>query len=381
MGWPVDDTWEAIAASPHGITWLVTATRGTQTLSANMEVADATWTATWDGNQVTSEWKGSICDPLMDLFTQDPLCALAPWGQQLHVRAAMEAGRTWHAACPIGVFRIEETSVSDGGVWILQGTSGWRQPGFTDRFAPSGQQLDTTGRDMLQQLADEKWVTGKHPRNVDVRQAMEHIVDGTGIRLGVWADDTRIPADMDWGKDRLEAALTVAKAAGKTLWCDRVGALQLVDDKTGRARWEFSPSDDVGVSWLPSATRDGVSNGAAVQAETNGSRTEIWGAAYDVSSPLAWGGPFGRVPDISTSPTAHAAVTANREAEDRLRTSMKARTATVHITAPVNPAIDVMDTAVVTGGRVDMTGTITKISVSDHMELDVSMPWEQVWNA
>lgn len=381
MGWPVDDTWKAITASPHGITWLVTATRGNRTLSANMEVADATWTATWDGSQVTSEWKGSICDPLQTLFTQDPLCALAPWGQRLHVRAAMEAGRTWQAACPIGVFRIEETSVSDGGVWILQGTSGWRQPGFTDRFAPSGQQLDTTGRDMLQQLADEKWVTGKHPRNVDVRQAMEHIVDGTGIRLGVWADDTRIPADMDWGKDRLEAALTVAKAAGKTLWCDRVGALQLVDDKAGHARWEFSPSDDVGVSWMPSASRDGVANGAAVQAETTGSRIEIWGAAYDESSPLSWGGPFGRIPDITTSSTAHATVTANREASDRLRAAMKARTVTVHVTAPVNPAIDVMDTAVIAGGQGDLTGTITKISLSDRMELDVSMPWEQVWNA
>ena len=157
--------------------------------------------------------------------------------------------------------------------------------------------------------------------------------------------------------------------------------MQQDDDITGRARWEVSPSDDVGVSWLPSATRDGVSNAAAVQAETNGSRTEIWGAAYDVSSPLAWGGPFGRIPDISTSPTAHATVETDPHASASRRTRRNVRPAHGHITDPVNPAIDVMDTAVVTGGRVDMTGTITKISVSDHMELDVSMPWEQVWNA
>lgn len=375
MGYPVSPLWNDALSSPHQLLWLATAVRGGKVLASDIQVDSLTLSASWDGQQITREVKATISDPDSSLFTPDPLSPLAPWGQQLIVRAMLAVGDAWRQIIPIGVFRIEDSGPDGSATMVLQSNGQW----WT-----GGQTLQPTARDMLQQLADEKWTNWVQPHSQTVRDAWARIVKGVDIRLGRWSATTPVPSDMEWGSTKLDAALQLVAIDGRTIWCDRSGLLQLISSTAGTGTtWTYRVGTDVAVSWTPEASRTGLVNGAAVKAETDtGNRFEIWGAAYDRSGPLAWGGPFGRIPDISTSKMVHSTQFANTAAAKKLDALRGSRMANITIEAPANPAIDVLDTASVTlpGGDA-MSGLITKVDIDNgSMKLTVQVPWQKAWH-
>lgn len=377
MGWHVSDTWMDALSAPHTLRWLVSSVRGDQVLADNMEVSDVTCSASLsdDATQITRELKCTVADATRELLSTDPMSPLAPWGQRLQVRAEMSVGDAFSELIPVGEFRIESVE-GDAATAVLQRNGEWLY---------GGQEVQVTARDMLQQLADEAWTTPlqRIDGNTDV-QELARILAGTGIPISPSMAFVHPPGwGLDFGSTRLDAALALAARADRTLWIDRSGALDWIDPTGGTGTdWSASPGEDVWVSWTPGADRGHIKNGVLVQGNAGGeTRYGSRGADWIRSGPLAWGGPFGRVPEVITSSTAGSSAKAAAEAKKALTSIGSARTAQVVVTEPANPAKDILDTQhIVTDDRT-LTGLITGIDISGDatMKTTVSIPWEQVW--
>lgn len=376
MGWHVSDTWMDALSAPHTLRWLVSSIRGDQVLADNMEVSDVTCSASLsdDATQITRELKCNVTDATRELLSTNPMSPLAPWGQRVQVRAEISVGAAYSELIPVGEFRIESVE-GDAATAVLQRNGSWLY---------GGQQVQVTARDMLQQLADEAWTTPlqRISGNTDV-QELARILAGTGIPISPSMAFVRRPGwGVNFGSTRLDAALTLADAADRALWIDRSGALDWIDPKVGTGTgWSASPGEDVWVSWTPGADRGHIKNGVLVQGSTDAAQYGVRGADWIRSGPLAWGGPFGRVPEVISSSTALSSAQAAAEAKKTLAAIGAARTAQVVVTEPANPAKDVLDTQhIVTDDRT-LTGLITGIDISGDatMKTTVSIPWEQVW--
>lgn len=373
MGWPVSSTWMDALGAPHTLRWLISSVRGGTVLADNMAVQDVSCTATWDGQQVVREFKATVVDASQELLYTDPLSPLAPWGQRLQVRAQLSVGAAYAELVPIGEFRIEESD-GDIGAAILQSNGSWL-------FA--GQQVTVTSRDMLQQLADEAWTTPlQRISGNTVTQELGRVLSGTGVRLSPSVNSTHQPGwGLEYGSTRLDSVLALAKAIDSVVWTDRTGALALISPDTGTGvTWQYTPGSDVWVTWNPSATRQDVKNGVLVQSTDNDSTYAIRGAAWETSGPLRWGGPFGRVPEIVVDDRAYSSAGATTRAQTELAKLGKSRVAQVIVKAPSNPAVDVLDTAVIHASDRDMTGLIQAVDWGEEtMKITVQVPWSQVW--
>lgn len=385
MGWHVSDTWMAALSAPHTLRWLVSAVRGDQVLADNMEVSNVSLTASIDddGTQITREFKCDVADAARELLTTDPMSPLAPWGQRLQVRAELSVGAAYAELIPVGEFRIEAPE-GDAATATLQSNGTWLY---------GGQKISVTCRDMLQQLADETWTTplqvGDDPANPGqpgtATSELGRVLAGTGLHLSPKVTSSvSIGWGLDYGATRLDSLLALAGeiSAATAAWTDRTGAVALIDTAVGTGtEWTASPGEDVWVTWNLGADRQNIKNGVLVQTADDSSIYGIRGADWIKDGPLAWGGPFGRVPEVITNASVYSSAAAADYATQRLATIGKARTAQVVINEPTNPAKDVGDTQhIVTDDRT-LTGQIIGIDIGSDatMRTTVRIPWEQVW--
>lgn len=372
MGWPVPSTWADALSSPHSLRWLLSSTLGSTVLADNLSGDGVQVTESVDDGQVTREIKATITDPENRLLTNDPGCALAPWGQQLAVRAELSVGAAWAQTIPVGRFRVEE-SEPDGGLQVLQSNGTW---------LPAGQQVAVTGRDMLQQLADETWTTAVAPvSGATVRAEMARVIAGTGLALSPTVTSTvKVTSAADYGSSKLDALITLAKVAGSVVCCDRTGAVALIDSTTGTGQtWTFEPGSQVGVARVASMSRQDIHNGILVQGVDGDSRYGVRGSAWITSGPLRWGGPFGKIPKTISDQTIYSNSSATTRAQTELAKLTSTQTVAVKITSPANPAISVLDTATIPSAG--LSGLIQTVDIdSDSMTLTVSIPWSQVWH-
>lgn len=379
MGWPVTDLWMQALSSPHALRWIVSAVRGGRVLAEDLDVQDVSCTETWDGSQVTREFKATVIDSTQELMSTDPLSPLAPWGQRVQIRSELSIGASYAEVIPMGEYRIESTD-GDQATATLQSSGVWLF---------GGQKLSVTCRDMLQQCADETW-TVPVQRQTDaagnaptVRAEMGRVLSGTGLPLSSHITTTAtVPWGTDYGDTRLDALVALAGAAGDSmvLTMDRAGMVDLIDSTVGTgSTWTFAPADDVWVSWNPTADRGAVKNGVLVRGSGD-DQYGVRGSAWLTSGPLVWGGPFGRVPETITDSTKYSNAAATAAAQERLATIGKARVAQVVVTAPTNPACAVLDAATIVTESRTMTGLIQSVDLgAQQMKVIVQIPWEQVW--
>lgn len=372
MGWTVPAVWSDVLSSPHSLRWLLSSVLGSAVLADNLSGDGVQVTESVDDGQITRELKATITDPENRLLSDDPGCALAPWGQQLVVRAELSVGAAWVQTIPVGRFRIEEPE-PDGGLSILQSNGSW---------LPAGQQVAVTGRDMLQQLADETWTTAVAPQSgATVRAEMARVLSGTGLALSPSVTSAvTVTSKADYGSSKLDALVTLAKLAGSVVCCDRAGAVSLVNATNGTGQtWTFDPGAQVGISRTVTMSRQSICNGVLVQGVDGDSRYGVRGSAWITSGPLRWGGPFGKIPKTISDQTIYSNTSATTRAQTELAKLTSTQTVTVKITAPANPAISVLDTASIpTAG---MSGLIQTVDIDgDAMTLTVSIPWSQVWH-
>lgn len=374
MGWPVDDTWRDSLTSPHSSDWTMAAIRSGAVLADGMEASSVTLVESVDDRQITRELRATITDPDGTLLGDDTGAPLAPFGQQIRARHGLGVGAAWSQSIPAGDFRIEESERTGGTSTLLRNGT----------WLPGGQSVAVICRDMLQQLAGETWETVAAPKSgATVAAELARVIAGTGVRLASSVTSTvKVTAEADYGACRLDAVLTLAGLAGAVVWCDRAGALALIDATAGTGTsWSFTPGEDVGVDRSPKMSRDGLHNGVIVKGSDGDDRYGVRGSAAITSGPLRWGGPFGRVPTTITDQTIHSNAAATARAQRERDALASSQTVTVTITAPDNPAVDCLDRAVIPTDAGTMSGLIRSIDRDgDGMKLSVAVPWQEVWH-
>jgi hypothetical protein len=370
MGWRVSDLWHQAITGPHTVRFHASSLRGHDVLADDLDVSDVTVTDEWDGKQKIREFRATVTDPTRRLLSMDAASPLAPWGQRLRVSAELSVGDAWSEVCPVGDFRIEQVT-GDQAVAVLQSNGSW---------AFGGQQVQVTCRDMLQQMADEKWTTTVRPsEGPTVDGEMGRILANTGLSYaGLFRGN--ISAKLDYGDSRLDALLSIADACPGVLWSDRNGRVAIIRTTGMDEKWTFDPGADAWVTWTPTADRQGVANGVVVEGSSSDDRYPVRGAAWITDGPLAWGGPFGMIPTVVQDNTVYSSAGATRKAQDRLAKDTAAQVAQLTVTVPANPAIDAMDHAIIVTEDRTLYGLITK---AEHTEestvLTVQIPWDQVW--
>jgi hypothetical protein len=130
------------------------------------------------------------------------------------------------------------------------------------------------------------------------------------------------------------------------------------------------------VSFKPRGTSDDLYNAVIVTSE-DGLGNPLRGVKYELSGPLAWGGPFGKVPLIEENRLATSNAKCQTFAEQRYAQMIDGRSITVRVSCLPNFALDPLDTIALKVPNRTILGLITAITYplgQALMEMDVSSP-------
>ena len=294
---------------------------------------------------------------------------LAPYGQELQVFRGISYGTDDEELTSLGIFRIEETSVSDS----------------------DALQIQVSGLDRAQIVADavyeaEDTIAG----GTNFATVIEDIiVDGYGAaEVSIDANDFTLPTlDVEEGADRWEFCREIAEAVGYDLYFDNDGVVR------GRS---IGSVDATPVAYLVEG--DGgleVSDPALLDLSSRWSRTEShnkWivigdnpeseGSAPprgeatddDPSSPSYYGGTYGRKPEIFHSSFIESDAQAEDAAEGK-KAKESGTTQNVDFGALVNPALEPGDTVQITRTRKNQqTGETVTVADENHLIDSLTIP-------
>lgn len=255
-----------------------------------------------------------------------------PFGGYCHIERGVRYADGDVERVRLGHFRVESVVLAE-----LQGTATLT---LADRFA---------------QVQDEPlpapWTPdGMHPTDAIVQ--LVHEVFGPRIQYHVLTDPSSEPvmAGTTYDQLRTEAISDMAQAVGAEVLFDVWGDLVV--------RPRYNPHDAV---WTVDAgargvltkgevqlDRSSVRNGVSVRGQPDTEQPPIYGlATYDEpTSPIRWGGPFGRVVMIAES----TAVTTQEQADAMARSLLNLRLAlsrTLNLESVPNPALEPEDVVAV----------------------------------
>lgn len=235
---------------------------------------------------------------------------LAPYGQEVFVRAGLDLGGGGILWTALGYFRVESVEQDDATRGLLRITGSDRMAGIIDARFTSPRQL-TAGSvvgDVVRDLVREV-----HP-NADVvfDDALEFATLGRTVTVE---------------EHRHEAIKEIVRSAGKIWHWDGEGRLQIRSaPDPDRPLWHVRAGrDGVLVRAGRALTRAGVRNALVVRGE---------GAADDEdpvqvvvvddgpTSPTRWGGPFGKVPRFYSSPLITTEAQAEAAGREMLRRNL-----------------------------------------------------------
>lgn len=373
--WATDPGWDDALAGDH--TPLVRATvlyDGRVTMSTEDDASDILEGALTrelmggDNPQIATSLDLTIDDPSGELFTGLPESLIGWWGHRLQLQSGVQVG-DWEQWIPDGTLRIDaivpdavtRPSMYPGGQWVR-----------------GAQTLKISASDLLAQVADERLVAPTSPPSgATVRSEVARLAAGV-VPMASWAAGQSVPASLAYDDhDRLGIILSLCRVAGRVPVMSRVATLDAIAATGSGARWLIPLTALVQAS--PSGSRDGLSNGWVVTSETE-SQQPLRGQALEPTGLLRWGGPFGRVPTFAHSPilTTNAACAA--AANTNRSTDMATRRQDITITTVANPALDVLDTAVLAmPGQRTIEALITRIRrpwPGGLMEVTASAPLE-----
>ena len=321
-----------------------------------------------DNPQIATSLDLTIDDPTGELYTGLPESRIGWWGHRLQVQSGIQVG-DWEQWVPDGTLRVESIqpdavsrpSMYPGGQWV-------RGP----------QTLKITASDLLEQVADERLMQPTSPpAGATVRSEVARLAAGI-VPMAPWAATQGVPASLAYDDhDRLGIIVSLCRVAGRVPVMSRVATLDAIPATGSGARWMIPLTALIEAS--PSGSRDGLRNGWVVTSETE-SQQPLRGQALEPSGLLRWGGPFGRVPAFAHSPilTTNAACAA--AAATNRTTDIASRRQDITITTIADPALDVLDTAVLTmPGQRSIEALITRIRrplAGGVMEVTASAPLE-----
>ena len=321
------------------------------------------------GDQVQTTVALSVADPTGELFTGWSGSPLDVLGHRARITTTVSAGG-WSETLPVGTMRINSIQPQNRAPWRLYAKTG--------QWVRGGQTLSLSCGDLLDQVADERFLAPSPPGNLaTVGAEVQRLTAGiVPVGTSVLALTKSVPASMAYDDtDRLGTAVGLLRAADCIPMVDRNGVLQAIPATGSGSEW-FVPMDSV-ISATPSADRSDLHNGWVATSETE-TGEPLRGQALEEGL-LRWGGPFGRVPRRSHLPVLTTNAACGAAARTMQAKDAASRRRPLTVDCGTDPAVDVLDTAVIELPTGPVSGLITRINRPLHqrwMTVDMSVDWE-----
>ena len=264
-----------------------------------------------------------------------------PFGGYCSVERGVQFADRTTERVPLGMFRVDSV--------VLGELTGTATLAVSDRFA---------------QVQNEPFATPWTPAGMHPSDAIVQIVQqvfGSSIDYHVLTDPASEPvmAGTIYAQERTEAITDLTQSIGAEVMFDAWGDFVVRPSyKPGPPVWTINAGRR-GVLTKAETTldRSSVRNGVSVRGQPNDDQPPIYGLAVydDPTSPLRWGGPFGRVVLIAES----TAVTTQAQADATARSLLNLRLAlsrTFAVESVPNPALEPEDVVaiVLTDGSVEL---------------------------
>lgn len=245
---------------------------------------------------------------------------------------------------------IERGLVLGGGqeVYVSQGY--YRLYGVEQDAAPKGA-VRLSGRDRMSGLIDERLeAPAQFMTSASVAEVFDALVRGVypdaEIEFDFDAESTTFPGSHICERERHPFLDAIVRALGKVWHWDYRGVLVVRDAPSPTAPiWDITHGrSGVLVRAGRERTREGVYNAVVVLGEAVGDRPPVRAVARDMTptSPVRWGGPFGRVPRFMTSQFVTTSGQAANAAAAAL-TRTRGLPYSVSFESVVNPALETLD--------------------------------------
>lgn len=280
-------------------------------------------------------------DPTADLIPDDATDPLAPYGDEMRVYRGVTYPDATVELVSLGIFRLDEVTVSDSGENL---------------------ELRVSGLDRSARVIDARFETsGQIDAGTNVTTAIQTLLTSIGINaldLDATSHTTPLTA-YEAGGDRWALAQDLAKAAGMDLYFDGDGVcvMRQITLAADNPVATLSEGDDgVLLTATRSWTRAGAFNAVIATGEKAADTAPPSGIAKDLNpaSPTYYLGRFGQVPRFYSSPL----LTTDAQCADAAA-SILAReigtTQTIDFGAIVNPALEPGDVATITRERAKVT--------------------------
>jgi hypothetical protein len=310
----VDEQLDAdVAGSSSGDRIEVNAWRGSDLLAAYLPVKS--FQIGWDASrQVQAQASFVFADPENVLSPRRLDDALAPFGSKLQV--TWVSGNTG-IRVPFGWYRIGPAVDPDESWLIRKGADG------SDVLRPTGgSTIAVPANDLTQIAVDARLDAEPKPAGAtclgEVARLLEEICP---VTVDALVSDETAPSTLVYSEERMDAVedhLTRVRAVARM---SGSGELEVIPDAGLDPVWEIAGGENgVLIKAANSLSAEGVYN-AVVSNSTNSANEQIVGRAYNGSGPLAWGGPFGKIPIFHQSiATTQTGVNADAESilQDRI---------------------------------------------------------------
>lgn len=295
-------------------------------------------------------------DALADWVPDNPTDRLAPYGNTLEVRRGVEFPDGTTEMVPLGVFRIDETTVDDSGEDVT---------------------IQVSGLDFSQYLIDAVFeANGQVPQGDDAAETIQRLVDDALVGV-TYADDffdqaVSLPLlNYEAGGDRWDFCQGLAEAiGGYSLYFDGEGVLTLRPQPQA-AEADYVVTEGEGGNLLSISKRwtvDGAVNRVVVTGE-NDTDTPWYGETKDEDegSPTNYYGPFGKFTFTYSSNYIISDDNAQQVAENIL--ALKLGTGQqISFASLVNPALEPLDVVEVVRERVG----VSELHVLDSLTIPLA---------
>lgn len=204
--------------------------------------------------------------------------------------------------------------------------------------------------DRMAQVRDESFTTPFLAGGLRIADAAIQVVRdvfGSAISYLKPLDPPTILADVFYTGSRADALQILASAASAEVYFDADGSFVFGPaDAVGSEVWTVDAgATGVMINAAEALDRTGIYNGVVVEGQSDATSPPIMAVATfdDATSPIRWGGPFGKVAVYVTNTSAQDAAQAQAAAESLLNLRLK-QTRQLTLTSSPNPALEAGDT-------------------------------------
>lgn len=300
------------------------------------------WSLGWDADrQVQGQATITVADPDGTLAPWGMSDPLGPGGSRLQV--------TWISGLsgvrvPLGWWRIRRPEPHE--TWLTYNLGDGRAVRVAGGGSVTIQSDEQTATIAMERLDAE--VVTEATCVAEVRRLLRDICP---VVAHPDVLDGPVPGALVYGESRMDAVEDLLSAIGAVYRMGADGALEIVPAAGVGPVWTLAGGEDgVLVGLARSLSDEGVYNGAISTGQTQDGQPLI-GRAYITAGPLAWGGPFGKVPIF------HRSIATNQAGvEADARTLLTNRMASGEVDLPVtcltHPGLQLHDRVIVIAATV-----------------------------